>query len=372
MIELWILMAIALTLSWIHEHAYIGSKNKAISNHKISLVFIIMLLFLGGYLGLRVRGNDTRTYIIAYEQMSGFPQFWSTFDPSLSKDPGFNLVNAALKTLGVTTQSWLMIYALTTVGLYLHFFRKYKNDLVLNIYLFICIGLYGFVGAAIKQSLATAICLCALPLAEEKKWIGYILLVFLGSTFHMYALVYLAVPFLTFKPWTKKTVFLIVGTIVIAFSLQNLFGVIAEITSNTGEGYTVGELSGEGVNIFRILVSNVPMLLAFFFHKQLFEDSTRRENMMFNLSMINGCIMFIGLFGTANYFARLANYFVAAQAITLPWLIDKLNAKNRKFLKVTMVLCYLGYYYYSINIVYGLYSNRFERITIMEYLQQLF
>lgn len=82
--------------------------------------------------------------------------------------------------------------------------------------------------------------------------------------------------------------------------------------------------------------------------------------------------MFIGMFGTANYFARLANYFVAAQAITLPWLIDKLNAKNRRFLKITMVLCYLGYYYYSTNIVYGLYSNRFERITIMEYLQQLF
>lgn len=372
MIELWILMIVALVLSWIHEHAYIGTKDRAISKHKISLVFIIMLLFLGGYLGLRVRGNDTRTYIQIYENTKIFPQFWSTFDPSLSKDPGFNFLNAVLKTLGVTTQSWLMIYALITVGLYLHFFRKYKNDLVLNIYLFICIGLHGFVGAAIKQSIATAICLCALPLAEEKKWIRYILLVFLGSTFHMYALVYLIVPFLTFKPWTKKTFFLIVGTVIVAFSLQNLFGVITEITSSAGEGYTVGELSGEGVNIFRILVSNVPALLAIFFHKQLFVDSTRRENMMFNLSMINGCIMFIGLFGTANYFARLANYFVAAQAIILPWIINKLGGKNRKFLKIVMIICYLGYYYYSTNIVYGLYTNRFERITIIEYLQQLF
>ena len=372
MIELWTLMIIALVLSWIHEHTYMGTKNRAISKHKISVVFIIMLLFLGGYLGLRVRNNDTITYKIAYEQMSGFPQFWNTFDSSLSKDPGFNLVNATLKTLGVSTQSWLMFYALVTVGLYLHFIRKYRNNLVLNIYLFICVGLYGFAGAAIKQSLATAICLCALPFAEEKKWVRYILLVFLASTFHMYALIYLLVPFLMFKPWTKRTVLLIIGTVVIAFSLHNLFGAIAEITSSVGEGYTTETFSGEGVNIFRILVSNVPVLLALFFHKEIFKDSTKSENMMFNLSMINGCIMFIGMFGTANYFARLANYFVAAQAITLPRLIDKLNAKNRRFLKITMVLCYLGYYYYSTNIVYGLYSNRFERITIMEYLQQLF
>ena len=262
MIELWTLMIIALVLSWIHEHTYMGTKNRAISKHKISVVFIIMLLFLGGYLGLRVRNNDTITYKIAYEQMSGFPQFWNTFDSSLSKDPGFNLVNATLKTLGVSTQSWLMFYALVTVGLYLHFIRKYRNNLVLNIYLFICVGLYGFAGAAIKQSLATAICLCALPFAEEKKWVRYILLVFLASTFHMYALIYLLVPFLMFKPWTKRTVLLIIGTVVIAFSLHNLFGAIAEITSSVGEGYTTETFSGEGVNIFRILVSNVPVLLA--------------------------------------------------------------------------------------------------------------
>ena len=372
MTDLWILMVVALGLSWIHEHAYIGTESKAISKHKISIVFIIMLVLLGGYLGLRVRNNDTTTYIRSYEQMSAFPQFWNTFNLSLSKDPGFNLVNAILKTWGVTTQNWLMIYALVTVGLYLHFFRKNKNDLVLNIYLFICIGLFGFAGAAIKQSFATAICLCALSFAEEKKWIRYILLVLLASTFHMYALIYLLVPFLLFKPWTKKTVLLIIGTAVIAFSLQNLFGTIAEITGSMGEVYTAGTFSGEGVNLFRILVANVPVFLALLFHGKLFKDSTRSENMMINLSMINGCIMFIGMFGTANYFARLANYFVAAQAITLPWIINKIGGKNEKFLKISMIICYLIYYYYSTNIVYGLYSNRFERITIMEYLQQLF
>ena len=113
-------------------------------------------------------------------------------------------------------------------------------------------------------------------------------------------------------------------------------------------------------------------MLAVFFHKEIFEKSTKKENLMFNLSMVNGCIMFIGIFGTANYFARLANYFVMAQAITLPNMVNKLNARNRKFVKISMIIGYLLFFYYDCNIVYGEIQSAIRRLTVMEYLQQLF
>lgn len=372
MIQLWILMALALGLGWVYEHVYVGTPNRTLDKEKISIVFIVMTLLLGGFWGLRLSYNDTHTYRVGYEAIQRLPEFWNTFDPSLSKDPGFTLCNAILKTLGVSTQNWLMIYSLITMGLYLHFIRKNKNVLSLNIYLFFGVGAFAFTGAAIKQSIATAICLCALFLAEEKKWIRYFLVIFLASTFHMYALIYLLVPFLMFRPWTKKTFFLIIGTVIIAFSLQRLFGAINTVTTNLGETYTATEFSGEGVNIFRVLVCNAPMMLAVLFHKDIFKNSTRNENLMFNLSMVNGCIMFIGLFGTANYFARLANYFVVAQAITLPWMISKLNGKNRKIVQGLMIVGYLLFFYYDCNIVYGAFAHRLKRLTMWEYLNQLF
>ena len=368
MIQLWILMALAIGLGWIHEYVYVGTPNRALYKQKISIIFIAMTIVLGGFWGLRIAYNDTHTYRIGYEAIQKLPEFWNTFEPSLSKDPGFNLCNAILKTMGVSTQNWLMIYSLITIGLYLHFIRKHRNNLSLNLYLFFCIGAYNFTGAAIKQSIATAICLCALSLVEDKKWIRYFIMIFLASTFHMYALIYLLVPFLMFRPWTKKTFFLVGGTVIIAVSLQNLFGVINAVTTGLGETYAVTEFSGEGVNIFRVLVCNAPVMLAVLFHKELFKNSTKSENLMFNLSMINGCIMFIGLFGTANYFARLANYFVLAQAITLPWMISKIDKKNRRVIQILMVIGYLIFFYYDCNVVYGKFTNSFTRLSVMDYI----
>ncbi len=121
-----------------------------------------------------------------------------------------------------------------------------------------------------------------------------------------------------------------------------------------------------------MIVCNVPMLLALVYHKDIFQNSTRSENLMFNLAMVNGCIMFIGLFGTANYFARLANFFVTAQAVALPWMIHKIPRRNRGFIKIAMIVCYLVYFNYATNVSNGAFSDLFKRITVSEFFDQLF
>ena len=92
------------------------------------------------------------------------------------------------------------------------------------------------------------------------------------------------------------------------FLLRPLLGMVVNITTLLGEEYTISEFTGEGVNIFRVLVCNVPLVLSYIYRKKLFADSSETENLMVNLTMLNGAIMFVGLFGTANYFARLANF----------------------------------------------------------------
>lgn len=371
MTQIWILIAVGLSLAWFHEHARVSTYGSKLSDKKISSVFIIMTVILGGFLGLRTSYNDTFSYTHAYGLMKKFPDYWRTFSLSLSTDPGFNLCNAILKTCNISEQNFLMIYALITIGLYLHFIRVNRNDLLLNVFLFFCTGSYIFAGAAIKQSFATAICLCALPYAVEKRWDKFILLVMLASTFHVYAAIYFLTPVLMFQPWTKRTFILVMGTVVTAVSLPMLMKIIIGITSGIGEAYTVDEFSGAGVNIFRVLVCNVPFLLALVFHREIFKDSTKKENLMFNLAMVNGGIMFIGLFGTANYFARLANYFLAPQVIVLPWMIDRIPFKYRKIIKPCMIAGYLGYFYYSCNVVYGTFNSYYKRISVIEYFQGL-
>lgn len=364
--DLWILMAITVALGWVVQNTTVYPQRTCHSKWEHWFLVLIILLLLGGFIGLRTRMNDTYTYKQSYEMMSTLPVFWETFDKAIGSNPGFNIVNAWLKNNGVSTQNFLMFYSLVTNGLYIYCLRRYSDRLPLAIFLFFAVGAYIFTGAAIKQSIAMAICMASLGLALKKKWIPFILMVALASMFHPYSLMYLMVPFLTFRPWTRRTYWMLAAFILVGFGLEQLLGTVVDITSMMGEEYDVTSFSEEGVNIFRVLVCNVPTILTFLFQKQLFKDSSRGENLMVNLCMLNGAIMFVGLFGTANYFARLANYFVLAQAIALPWILGKLKGRTRSVLTAAMVVCYLGYFIYG-NVFDQPFDMDFNRLTLDEY-----
>ena len=143
---------------------------------------------------------------------------------------------------------------------------------------------------------------------------------------------------------------------------------IVNITTLLGEGYTISEFTGEGVNIFRVLVCNVPLVLSCIYRKKLFADSSETENLMVNLTMLNGAIMFVGLFGTANYFARLANYFLIFQSLSLPWMLKKIGGRDRRMLTILMLLGFAAYFYYA-NVINQPFDQDFARLSAAEYMK---
>ena len=178
---------------------------------------------------------------------------------------------------------------------------------------------------------------------------------------------YLLVPFMEFRPWTKKTYWVLAIFLAAGFLLRPLIGTVVNITTLLGEEYTISSFAEEGVSIFRVLVCNVPLALSFIYRRRLFADSSKAENLVINLTMLNGAIMFVGLFGTANYFARLANYFLIFQSLSLPWMLKKIGGRDRKMLTALMVLGYLAYFYYA-NAINQPFDQDFARLSLSEYL----
>lgn len=88
------------------------------------------------------------------------------------------------------------------------------------------------------------------------------------------------------------------------------------------------------------------------------------------LSMLNGAIMFDGLFGTANYFARLANYFLIFQSLSLPWMLKKIGGRDGKVLTALLVLGYTAYFYYA-NAINQPFDHYFARLSLAEYFAQI-
>lgn len=361
-------IAVTLLLAWAVERTCIGEPNSLGTRSKDRLCYFLIFAALTLFVGLRTFYNDTATYVSAYEKSVGFPAFWDSFRVELADNPGFQFVQAWLKTNGVSQQGFLLFFAAISVACSVYFLKTYSNNLLLSLFLFFATNAYTLTAAALKQSAAIAISLVAVTFALKKKWLPFAVLVILAASFHLYVLLFALVPFLTFKPWSKMTYIILAIFIAAGFMLQSLLGTIVDITSMIGESYTEESFIGDGINIFRVLVANVPLVLTFLYRRTLFRNSTKAENLMINLAMLNGAIMFVGMFGTAIYFSRMASYFTIAQCVALPWILNKLPQSRKQFYTAAMIVGYCGFFVYA-NIINQSFDANFSRITLLEYLR---
>ena len=370
--RLWLIMGVSLVLGLAIEYRdrtlhHLGYQRKE------RLVTCLLIIILGFFCGLRIWGNDTTEYLEIYETLT--PTF-DTYDadkhaPTFSDGWLFTYINIALKSWGFSSQDYLMFYAFATVIPYILFVRRFSVHAVWGIFLMFTTDFYTFSMAAIKQGLAIGICLTALPLALDRKWLRFALTVFLGSLIHPYAIVYFIVPLMMFKPWTGKTILYVVIFVSAGFMLDSLIGTVLTITDMMGADYSEAEMMGAGVNIFRVLVCFVPLILTVFYGSALFRDTGDEVHLMFNLAMVNALIMFVGIFGTANYFARLANYFLPAQVVVIPWMLKSAHAQDRRWLMPACIVGYLGYFYYE-NAIIRPFDIGYGQMSLWDYLATLF
>ena len=333
--------------------------------------FFLMAFAMAFFVGLRTKGNDTYTYRQMYETLQrGANPVRLLTSTKLASSPGLNFLSACLKNIGATTQDYFMVCAMTTVLIYLWFLRKYTTDIWLSVFYFIAMGVYTFTMAAIKQTMAVAFLLIAVDGAIEKKWLKFLIWAAVAELFHPYAFVYLAVPFLSFCPWSRRTWYLLAGTVAAAMLLPRFMGFIGDMTEAMGFDYDEDAFMGSGVNAFRVIVVWVPLVLSYFCREQLRRSESRVQNMIVNLSMINSVIMFIGLFGTANYFARLANYFLIFQCLALPMILQKFEHSSERALRLASEIGFTGYFYYGTVIAQGRFDADYAFIGVSEFFKQ--
>lgn len=365
--ELWIVLAVSCGLAFLSEKytfAWNGKPSKFLNTG----IVILLIVYLSLFAGLRTGYNDTYTYMSSYKAMQPFPDILTGFSWKLGDNPGFVLLNSLMKAAGFSAQTFVLFYSILFVASAVSFLKRYSSSFTLSMFLFVCAHGYLFSMAAMKQCASVAIGLWAIAYMLKRKWVPFFAILLLAATFHPYILLFLLIPLLRFEPWSFGTMVLLVLTLLAGLTLPNLIETIVNTAALLGDGYDAEEFIGEGVNAFRVLVASVPAVLALLFRRSVVgRASTGQEHLFINCSFIYACIMFVGLFGTANYFGRLANYFVLFTAIALPTIVVSLPGRDRRLLTVMMVLCYLAYFYYG-NALNESFASEFSRITLWEYL----
>jgi|UniRef100_UPI003FED88B1 transmembrane protein EpsG len=359
-------------LAIISERYSIREGGKLEYQHKDKIFYFMIVVLMIFLAGLRVRYNDTATYISAYENLDTSGKILSSISWNIGDNPAFNLINLILKKIGISVNGFIMFYSSVTVGLYLWFVKKYSNDFALSWLILFTGGAYIFSFAAIKQCMAIAISLVAIDALLEKKKIKFVVCILVATLFHTYALLFLAAPLLLFPVWSFKSYLLICLTAIVGIGFQALLGNILSITSLLGENYDIASFSGEGVNIFRLLVALAPVILSFVVKEDLRKSENRIERIMMNLTMINAALMFIASFGTAFYLARVANYFAIFPVISIPYLLKYFTEDLQILLKIIIIVGYLGYFVYAYGIVRGGFDFAYDSISLFQFVGTLF
>lgn len=370
---MWILLGICTVLAYLAQwkRDRFKHENAARDEWLFTLLLIVALVLFSG---LRISYNDTGVYLAQFWRSPPLSEFWHGATFSLGANPGFDLVNSLLLSATHNQHLFLMFCSAITVGVYVYFLRMHSPMFGLSVFLLLTSTLYIFTLAAVKQTLAMAIGLIAVELALRRKWISFVVVILISAMIHPYVLMFLAVPLLTFKPWTGWTYATLIGTATAANAFGELIQPASVLVQALGDSYTAEELTGEGVSPFRFAAALSPVLLSFIFRRHLFAESTREENLMVNGSHVHAALMFVALYGHANLWGRLATYFALFGLVSIPWMIYTLRrgrmSSYAPLIQLGVVVGYLIFFYLQLFTIKPFDSN-YVSITFTEFLKGL-
>ena len=187
---------------------YSGKYSFTKKPHYEAVIVLFIFIMLASFAGFRSEYNDTAAYL--YNFSNDIPQSFDrivNIDWSLGQNPGFIIYQIFIKQFISTNQYVFILFTSTIVTyLFVKSFYRYSQVFYFTIFLFIASGLFIFTMAAMKQVLAMSIGFWSIRFFLKEKYLKFIFIIILASTFHPYILLYLLAFF--FRNGIKSTLIL--------------------------------------------------------------------------------------------------------------------------------------------------------------------
>ena len=314
--------------------------------------------------GYRTDFIDTRAYIQAYRSMSSSLSDLPAVLAKNSKDQGFSVLMVLCKAIGIDQyQHFLLLIAAFQMICMIYIFRRYSEDMWICLFLFVASTDYmSWMQNGIRQFIAVAMTFAAFELLIRKRYVAYAAVILLASTFHGSALLMLPFAFIMTGPaLNRKTTMLIVGVVALIPFIDSVMPVMENLLSNTQYDDMMSNgiwEKDDGTNLIRVLVYSVPALAALLGRRYIQQNRDPVMNMCINASMITMAMYAVSSVTSGIYIGRIPIYTTLYGYMVLPWLIDQIFEKlSGRLIKLLMIGCYVGFYYYQMEIIWGLLSK---------------
>lgn len=302
-------------------------------NRRAFWVPVLGLSLFAGIRSYRV-GTDTGEYVSNYT--SNLNPSYFQFRSDVEK--GYQLFDYLL--LNIThNYFWLLfLTAFFIIFSYLRFVKKYSQDYLLSIIIFITFGTYTFMLNGLRQAIAMAIFLYAIPALINKKLLQYVLICFLASLFHMSALIMIPFYFLININW-KNIYKIIIVLMAASFGASPIIKYMAQDNSRY-EGYTANN-DFSGLVTLGLYIIIALFILVVNIKLKIKDELFGKLSTLYFLGV--ALLIPVSLLGAgASGPQRVLNYFTWTLMLILPIIINRF--KNFSVKVFFIVLCVVYYY----------------------------
>ena len=313
-------------------------KNK----RKLVIALVSLQLFLLLALRADTFGTDLANYKIYYEYyrtlslwdvIKGFrPIGGSAHDYGL--ESGYVLINWIIGKLGFGFSGYLVIYAALIVPSIAIFIDRYCEDASLGLATFVSLGGFMSLFSTMRQSLALAIFLFAIPALVDRKFWKFALFVLAAGLFHQsFFIAILLYPLSCFN--ANRTLFtaMIAASAVLLLFIPPIYNnLILPILLRLGRHYYLSEFT---MSNFFLLLLLIAIVLMIFYKKERRDDN----------AMLCGFMMTIPFQTVAFYvpvFSRLAgSVFINFLCPLIPRLVDSFDTRSQRIQAKTIAYAFL-------------------------------
>lgn len=258
------------------------------------------------------------------------------------KGSGFVLIEVIIKNIfGNNQNAFRIVFGLIQSIPLVLIYRKYSEDYVFSIFLFITSGFYsGWMMNGLRQFVASCIILAALPLLIKRKYIPLIAVILFAISVHRAAVVMIPVFLLVqFKPWSKITIIMLLVLAVVLYFYVGHSDWMSEETLQ----------SSKGSNPLRIVIAAIPLVMAFIGRKKIAANNNQLINICVNMSAITVIMYIIASMTSGIMTGRLPGFTAIYSLILIPYLSKNVfDEKTSKNIKLFFILFYVAFFAYGL------------------------
>tara|TARA_R110002049_G_scaffold190301_1_gene358951 strand:+ start:5959 stop:7071 length:1113 start_codon:yes stop_codon:yes gene_type:complete len=339
-----------------------SSRNSYEQRRKLYVRFVIFILILQSGLRNWAVGADTYQYYLRWEQVkiTSWQDIFNSFFSGAEKDPFYTLFEKVIQIFSEQYQIFLLVIAVIFMAALGGFILKNTTRishaaLAFLLYMGYFYGFFSITG--LRQTLATAFLLWSYEYIKKEKLIPFVILVLIGGLFHVTALVFLPLYFVT-KIKNPKLVF---ATAIFGFPFFMLFKNELAVLflkystlEDRFEAYA-GQYHQGGsfiLTAFQVVLGIYALIVI----KKVMAIGPKTYKMYNTFAL---ALFFLPLQWVNPSAGRIAQYFAVIIMVWIPYIIDATAGQSEKFRKLLYAFAIIGFFFITLFTIQGLDEYKF-------------